>query len=288
MSSDILSGANDEIHVRLAKTPEEIDAAQYLRYRVFYDECKAIPSEETNKAKRDRDEFDAYAEHLIVVDPSRGRRATDYIIGTYRLITQKAASKLGHFYSSGEYDIAPMINTNVPLLELGRSCVEEEYRTRPVLQLLWQGIAHYVFENDVGLTFGCASLHGTDVEKLALELSYLHHFHSCTPELRPRALESRYVDMNLLPVSAIDEAEAFHRLPPLLKGYLRIGAKIGDGAVIDHQFNTTDVCVVLPTSYVKAKYLRHYERSTNKRVSPDILTAIPPLTEDNVTMANAG
>ena len=277
MSIIALSGSPEGIHVRLANTADEIEAAQRLRYHIFYEECKAKPDEAVLREKRDFDKYDAVAKHLIVVDPSRGSTPDRQIIGTYRMINQAAAKTLGQFYSSDEFDISPLINTGVELLELGRSCVLSEFRTRPVLQLLWQGIAFYVFDTDVGLTFGCASLHGTDVSALKEELSYLHHFHSAPKELRAKALPERYVDMDILPMNQIDEKEIFHKLPPLIKGYLRIGAKIGEGAVIDYDFNTTDVCVVLPTSYVRSRYLKHYERTTNKQVSPHIFTSIPPL-----------
>lgn len=277
MSSEILSGTPDGIHVRLASTSKEIEAAQKLRYHIFYEECKAKADETILREKRDFDKYDAVAEHLIVVDPSQGDTPEEQIIGTYRMINQEAAQKLGQFYSSDEFDISPLKDTGVGLLELGRSCVLAEFRTRPVLQLLWQGIAYYVFDNDIGLTFGCASLHGTNIDDLKEELSYLYHYHMATEELRATALPHRYVNMDLLPPDAFDEKEVFHKLPPLIKGYLRIGAKIGDGAVIDYDFNTTDVCVVLPTSYVRERYLRHYEKTTNKQVSPQILTSIPPL-----------
>ncbi len=279
MTSMPLAGDLNETHVRLAVTDEEVAAAQRLRFTIFYEECKAKPSDEVLREKRDFDLYDTVAEHLIVVDPSRGDSPYAQIIGTYRMITQAAAREFGQFYSNDEFDISPLIDTNAYLLELGRSCVMEDYRTRPVLQLLWQGIAHFVFSNNVGLTFGCASLHGTDIENLKEELSYLHHFHLAVPELRAKALPGRYTNMNLMPASEIDEKEAFHKLPPLIKGYLRIGAKIGDGAVIDYQFNTTDVCIVLPTSYVRQRYLRHYERTTQKTVSSKILNLIPPLQE---------
>ena len=146
------------------------------------------------------------------------------------------------------------------MLELGRSCVDAAYRNRPTMQLLWRGIAEYVFHHDISLMFGCASLHGTDVAAHALPLSYLYHFHLAPPALRPRALDDLYVDMNFIAADAIDQKAALVALPPLVKGYLRLGGFIGDGAVIDEQFNTIDVCIIVKTDLVTERYLRHYSR----------------------------
>jgi putative hemolysin len=167
---------------------------------------------------------------------------------------------LGAFYSANEFDIAPLIGQPGEILELGRSCVDPAYRQRSAMQLLWSGIAAYVSYYEIVLMFGCASLPGTDPEAVAVPLSYLHHYHLAPPLLRPRALAERFVDMCRLHPSAIDSARALTALPPLIKGYLRLGGFVGDGAVIDAQFNTTDVCILVKTDLVTEKYSRHYER----------------------------
>jgi putative hemolysin len=252
----------DAVCVRLARGPEEIRAAQRLRYKVFYEEYAAIPDEQMAKERRDADAFDAVADHLIVIDESCPD-AEQGIVGTYRLIRQEAANQHGRFYTSGEYDISPLQSRGT-LLELGRSCVLAEYRTRPVLQLLWQGILDYVLAARADVMFGCASLHGTDVAALSQQLAYLHHYHLAPEGMRPRALTSRYIDMDLHPREEINVRQVFSELPPLIKGYLRIGAFIGDGAVVDDQFNTTDVCIVMPTNNIAARYRKHYSRKLNR------------------------
>lgn len=258
----------DRIKVRLTQNEEEVKAAQRLRYQVFYEEYKAIADEEAKASGMDVDEYDAITDHIVVLDESLPE-GTSQIVGTYRLLRRDMADKFGKFYTSSEYDISPLLNSGAVLLELGRSCVTAPYRTRPVLQKLWQGIAHYVAEHNIGLMFGCASLHGTNIEELAPQLSYLHHYHLATPELRPRALESRYVDMNITSKDQLDARAVFNAMPPLIKGYMRLGASIGEGAVIDKQFNTTDVCIVMPTHLVTEKYLKHYQRVTNNRIVVD-------------------
>jgi putative hemolysin len=265
--TDETKQSEDTVSVRLATDPAEIQAAQRLRYKVFYEEYQAIADEKTKALGLDVDEYDAIADHLIVLD--EGLPSAEQIVGTYRLLRREAAERFGRFYTSGEFDIAPLLASGAVLLELGRSCVLPPYRTRPVLHKLWQGIAHYVAEHRIGLMFGCASLHGTDVDTLKEQLSYLYHYHLAAPELRPRALDSRYVEMNLVPKEALNARQVFASLPPLIKGYIRLGASIGDGAVIDHQFNTTDVCIVMPTHLVTEKYLKFYQRVTNNSIIVD-------------------
>jgi putative hemolysin len=245
--------------VRLAATAWEREAAQALRYRVFYEEMGARPTEATAATRRDVDDFDDAADHLLVIDHARGE-GPESVVGTYRLLRRAAAARVGRFYSAAEYDIAPLTSFDGEVLELGRSCVDAAHRTRGTLQLLWQGIAAYVFKHRIDLMFGCASLPGTDPEALAAPLSYLWHNHLAPPALRPRALPALHVEMNRLPIEAINARAVLAELPPLIKGYLRLGGFVGDGAVIDHQFNTTDVCVVVKTDLVTDKYYRHYER----------------------------
>ncbi|MDA8253227.1 MAG: GNAT family N-acetyltransferase [Rhodospirillales bacterium] len=252
-----LRGGN--LGVRIATHAAEIDAVQALRFNVFYQEMGAVPDAAAAAAQRDRDGFDAVADHLLVVDHAIGP-GPEGVVGTYRLIRQSAADKMGRFYSADEYDITPIIGFPGHVLELGRSCVHAHYRNRAVMQLLWRGIAAYVFLHRIDLMFGCASLPGTDPDALADELTYLYENHLAPPALRPRALPHRYVEMRRRDPATLDTRRAAAALPPLIKGYLRLGAFVGDGAVIDHQFNTTDVAVVVKTDLVTDKYYRHYER----------------------------
>jgi putative hemolysin len=253
---DLRSGA---LQVRLAETAADIDAIQALRYRIFYESLGARPLPEMLRRRRDFDRFDHGCDHLLVLDHGNGG-GDKAVVGTYRLLRRTGARRLGGFYSSDEYDITPLVAHQGEILELGRSCVDADYRQRPAMQLLWNGIAAYVFHYDITLMFGCASLPGTDPDALATPLSYLHYYHLAPSALRPRALNKRYVNMRRLSIGAIDPGRALAALPPLIKGYLRLGGFVGEGAVIDEQFNTTDVCILVKTDLVTAKYSRHYER----------------------------
>jgi len=257
---DISSGP---LQVRLAQSAADVDAALALRYRIFYEKMGARPLPGMEQQRRDYDGFDEICDHLLVLDHSRGT-GPEAVVGTYRLIRRAAAERFGTFYSAAEYDIAPLIAYPGEILELGRSCVDAGYRARPVMQLLWSGIAAYVSHYDIALMFGCASLPGTDPAALAVPLSYLYYHHLAPPALRARALPERFVEMRRLGPAAIDPMRTLGALPPLIKGYLRLGGFVGDGAVIDEQFNTTDVCIVVKTDLVTEKYSRHYERQTKE------------------------
>ncbi len=251
-------GRIGSLEVRLATTTKEIRRAQRLRFEVFYDEMDAVPSAAAKLARRDFDGFDAACDHLLVIDHGVGGKPA--VVGTYRLLRQEVAERAFGFYTADEYDIAPVMRAHAGLrfLELGRSCVLKEYRNKRTFELLWQGIWAYVLHHRIDVMLGCASLEGTDPERLALPLSFLHH-HARAPEgWRARAVDRRFVAMDRMPKEAIDPKMALHALPPLIKGYLRLGATFGDGAVIDRQFNTTDVLVVLPVSAIHPRYKAHF------------------------------
>ena len=251
-----VSGA---LEVRLAETEHEVEQAQSLRYAVFYEEMSAIPSPRMRELRRDFDKYDEVCDHLLVVDrDTHDEDGQPLVVGTYRLTREKDAARAGGFYTAGEYDLAPMLAglpQGTKFLELGRSCDLKSYRARPgSMQLLWKGLMAYVARFDIDLMFGCASLPGIDAGEMALPLSYLHHYHAMPEALRVRARSELFVDMNMAPKDQIDAREGLRSLPPLLKGYVRAGCCIGDGAVIDRQFGTTDVFIYFPLSGIDARY----------------------------------
>ena len=251
------------LEVRLATSAAEIEAAQHLRYRVFYEEMGAKPTAEMAAGRRDFDAFDDVCDHLLVIDP----KSSDPfgVVGTYRL-SRRESPKFRTFYSASEYDVGLIAAFPGRVLELGRSCVDAGYRTKSTMQILWGGIAGYVFTHGIDLMFGCTSFPGTDPAKLAEPLSYLYHNHLAPTDLRPRALPDQFIEMNRLPAEQLHARRALAALPPLIKGYLRLGGFVGDGAVIDHQFNTTDVCVIVQTALVTDKYFRHYDRTAARNL----------------------
>jgi putative hemolysin len=255
-----------QLDVRVATSEEEIAAAQALRYQIFYGEMGAKPTPAVLAAGRDIDPYDSVCDHLLVID--HGAAGRPQVVGTYRLLRQVTAAMHRGFYSAGEYDLAPLIassETGGQLLELGRSCVAPAWRNNTTIALLWRGIASYLKTHGIGYLFGCASLHGTDPEVHAAELSYLYHQHLAPPPLRARALADHYVPMDRLAPGSYDARAAARALPPLIKGYLRVGALVGDGAFVDRQFNTVDVFVVMPVEQITRRYLDRFirERTAN-------------------------
>jgi putative hemolysin len=249
-----LRAGNMEVFV--TSNPADIVAAQALRYQVFYTEMGAVANKKTAATKLDIDEFDAVCDHLLVAEhlADGGYR----IVGTYRLLRRSGMAKIGRFYSESEFDISVIKQYDGEVLEVGRSCVHPDFRNRSVMQLLWRGIGAYVSKFNVKLMFGCASFHGTNPDEHAMLLAYLYHFHLAPSELCPRALAGRYVEMNLLPKEEVDVKAAFSALPPLIKGYLRLNGYIGAGAVIDYEYNTIDVSIVVKTDLVTEKYASRY------------------------------
>lgn len=237
------------LQVRLAETDADMRAAQALRYAVFHEEF-GVESE----TSLDSDHYDAICDHLLVTDGAS-------VVGTYRLLRQDVAARNRGFYSSGEYDLAPLLATGRgggQLLELGRSCVAPAYRNAGTIALLWRGIAAYLDRHRIGHMFGCASLPGTNPDRHAAALSYLHHHHLAPPELRVCAHPGAAVDMARLPLGSYDPRLAARALPPLIKGYLRVGATVGSGAFIDHEFGTTDVFVIMPVERISSRYSQRF------------------------------
>lgn len=274
VGGDPVLGRIGSLEVRLARTVGEVKRAQELRYRVFYEEMAAVADARTLMTRRDSDEYDPICDHILVVDHDTvearafGRRSPR-IVGTYRLLRQDTAERAGGFYTSGEYDLQPLLDRKRGLrfLELGRSCVEPPYRNKRTVELLWHGVWAYVLRHRIDVMIGCASLEGTDPRRLALPLSFLHHHARATPDWSVRALSGRYVDMNRMAPEAIDPRGALHALPPLIKGYLRLGAMIGDGAVIDYQFGTTDVCMILPVEKISPRYVNYYGADASRHAA---------------------
>jgi putative hemolysin len=254
--------ANDgNLIVRVADSEREVSAAQALRYRVFYENMGATPSAEVRKLERDFDAFDPICDHLLILDRSAGA-ANPRVVGTYRLMRASRATAALGFYTDSEFDLSALRTYPGEHLELGRSCVDPDYRSRSVLQLLWKGISDYLVAHDITLMFGCASFPGTKLDEMAHALSFLAHHHTASEEWRPTARPDRHVKMKLLPADAIDPRRALREIPPLIKGYLRIGGVVGEGAVIDPEFNTVDVCLLVESHLVPGRYVRHYTGAT--------------------------
>lgn len=239
--------------LRLARDEGDLLAAQRLRYRVFVQELGGDGPLVDHDLGLERDAFDAVADHLLLIDPLRPKG--DDVVGVYRLL---GAGPGGRFYSDAEYDLTPLRQSGRRLLELGRSCLDPAYRGGTALYQLWHGLADYIAARQIEVLFGVASFHGTDLHALAQPLSYLHRHHLAPPDLRVRA--RAFAPMDLLPPGRIDRRQAMLQTPALIKAYLRLGGKVGDGAFVDQAFNTVDVCLVLDLALINDRQKQLYTK----------------------------
>lgn len=253
-------GRIGSLETRIARTTAEVEAAQAIRYRVFVEEMHAQVPPESARKRRDIDAWDAICDHLLVLDTAIEGDAEDQIVGTYRLLRQDVAMANGGFYSSSEFEVADLVarHPDKRFMELGRSCVLPQYRTKRTVELLWQGNWAYALKHKIDVMFGCGSFSGVVPEEHALALSYLHHNALATGRWSVEALPELYHSMDLMPAEAINVRRALAALPPLIKGYLRLGAMVGEGAVVDRAFRTTDVLIVLPINTISERYRNYY------------------------------
>ena len=253
-------GRIGSLEVRLARNEAEIAAAQEVRYRVFYDELGAGNGVTLASDRRDADRFDTVCDHLLVLDTSLPGPEHRRVVGTYRLLRQEAAAAAGGFYSESEFELTRLVarHPGQRFLELGRSCVLPQYRSKRTIEALWQGIWAYINRYDIGVMAGCASFPGTQPAAHAEALTYLAHHCRTGSAWDVRAVAERFCSMDLMPIEAVSARAAIAAMPPLIKGYLRVGARIGDGCVIDHDFSTVDVFVVMPVKEIGARYVNYY------------------------------
>ncbi|MGR3433402.1 MAG: GNAT family N-acetyltransferase [Shimia sp.] len=239
--------------VRLAANEADLLGARRLRYTVFVEELGGDGDLVDHARRLEQDRFDPFFDHIVLVDTRRDPASLDHVVGVYRVLPGDRAAAAGGFYGADEYDLAPLLASGRKLLELGRSCVAREHRGGTAMYELWSALARYIRLRGIEVLFGVASFHGTDPAALAQPLSYLHHTHLAPADLRVRTQPAAYQPMDLLPPEAIDKRAALAAIPQLIKGYLRIGGFVGDGAFVDRPFNTTDVCLILDTARVSPR-----------------------------------
>ncbi len=240
---------NHQFETRLAADEADIRAAQRLRYEVFVEEMGAKASVDDHAARLERDRFDPYFDHLLLLHKDR-------VVGAYRLMRADMAAKGVGFYGASEFDLSKLKHKSG--LELGRSCVAKAYRGGAGMHLLWDALGAYVMRHGVDVLFGVASFHGTEIAPLKRALTYLHHKHLAPEDIRVRS--KSYVSLDQMPWEAVDQRAALTQIPPLIRGYLRLGGFVGDGAYIDADFNTVDVCLIMDTKRMVQRYKDFYSR----------------------------
>ncbi len=248
---------------RIAKTERDLRAAERLRYTVFVEELGGDGPLVDHDNRFERDRFDPHFEHIVLVDTRRDDQSLDHVVGVYRVLTNEGATAAGQFYSEDEYDLDALKTSGRRLLELGRSCLHPDYRGGTAMYQLWTALSDYVRGNDIDILFGVASFHGTDIEAIAPSLSLLHHNHLAPVDVRVRAKPDVFQTMDLMPADAIDRKSAMRGVPSLIKAYLRLGGVVGEGAFVDHAFNTIDVCLLLDTTRLSARAVANYRQGAD-------------------------
>lgn len=257
-------GWSGSLELRIAVKKSELRKAQKLRYKIFFEEGGAIADPKTTLVRRDVCRFDKVSDHLLVIDHlarNRFGKIKPRVVGAYRLLRQEVAQAHFGFYSAQEFDIGPLLarHPQSRFLELGRSCVLPEYRGKRTIEMLWRGIWAYVKFHRIDAMIGCASIEGTDTAKISSQLSFLHHFAQAAPQWQTSPLAHRFASMNLMPRRQVEVKKALLSLPPLIKGYMRLGAKFGNGAVVDRQFGVTDVFVIMPINEIEGRYIEYFD-----------------------------
>jgi putative hemolysin len=222
--------------------------AQKLRFEVFHLELQ-LGHTASRASGLDQDTYDGHCDHLLVIDTGR-----DCLVGTYRLLSFDRVPSFG-YYSESEFDLTNVKRSGLRLLELGRSCVALEYRDGRVISLLFRGIAEYLRRTDADALMGCASLHGTDLPELASIQEMLCRRFMAGPELRVTPRRGFAIPFDP-PTAVADDASTFRSLPPLFRGYLRLGAKVCGPPVYDRQFGTTDFFVLARSRDIVSRYRR--------------------------------
>ncbi len=247
-SGPLLSSQPPLFTTRIARNASDVRLAQRLRYDVFVSELGGDGAMVDHQERLERDRFDAFADHILLLDE---RRAPDeQVIGVYRVMTEDMAARAGRFYCEAEYDLRPLRQHGQPLLELGRSCLHADYRGGPAMWHLWSALADYATRRQIKVLFGVASFHGTDVMSLSQPLSLLFQRHRAPEQLRVKAIGPTALSMDMQPAETLDRVAAVRAIPALIKAYLRLGGTVGDGAFVDHDFNTVDICLILQSDAI--------------------------------------
>ncbi len=225
--------------VRLATNAEELAEAQALRFRVFYQEKNGVPTEEMTRLQQEIDEWDDIAYHIIVTDQNRH----DAVVGTLRLVSNSHLHSGQCFYTEKAFDIKKLRNSYDRILELSRYCIDPQGRSGIILMLIWKFAMKFIIDNKYQLMLGCASFPGTDIDPHKEILTYLYQQNLAPESLRPAPISSSAVSIEALGLETSEWNNAKKAIPTLLRGYLKLGAKISDAAIIDPHFNTVFVCI---------------------------------------------
>ena len=238
--------------VSWARHEHEVREAQRLRYRVFAQEMGAVLQVPAGTPPgHDVDRFDAFCEHLLVRAITDAESGTGPVIGTYRVLPPAAARRAGGLYTETEFDLSPLASLRPRAIELGRTCVHPDWRSGGVITALWGELTRYMARHQYDTMIGCASVGMSDGGHLARQLWHqLSATHLAPAQWHVRPL----VPLSLEGPIAHTKAD----IPPLIKGYLRCGAKVLGPPAIDLNFDTADLPCLMHIADLPARYRRHF------------------------------
>lgn len=257
------------LKVKLATTKDEILACERLRYKVFILEDGVVPSAKQKEEEREYDDADKNADFIMIKDTSlpEGYNA----VGFTRVFMRKHAKLNGGFLTANQYDLTNIENYDGEILEVGRTCVDKEYRSSMTMKKIWQGLSRYVIDNDIKVFFGVASFIGIDPKEFAETLSYFYHYHQAPKELYCPAIEKfetvsdtgtiqkgYAAKMDYIPKEELNVRELFKKIPPVIKGYVRVGMLTSDKASVDEGFNSTDILIIVKIDDANRAYFDHF------------------------------
>lgn len=251
----------NRFEIRFAQNKIEIIESQKLRHKVFIEEMGGLRNNLSLVSNLESDKFDDFCRHLIIIDHKNSKQFPNgKIIGVTRLMLIEDSKNGIGFYCSQEFNINSIISTKKECLEIGRTCIDNEYRNTLILHFLWIELGSFCSKTGVKILFGVASFSGNNVKKIEMALSHIHNNYLAPPKIRPMALEHGYIKMNIVPKDKINKLNALKQMPSLLKSYLRLGAKVGEGAFMDKELNTIDVLIMIDVSNMTNKYKIYYEK----------------------------
>jgi len=252
-----VAGRLGSLTTRLARDFHELKEAQRVRYEVFCEELSARQSIDRDK-RLEQEKHDLICDHLLVLE--KNGLGNPKIVGTQRFLVKQASDSHLEFRSQTEFDLEDLARRHPVkrFMELGRSCILNSHRSKRTIELMWHGTWAYAVQKQVDVMTGCASFYASDVTQISDQLGFLSTLSSERDEWKVRPTQENAIKISQFEKSGIDPRQAIRGLPPLIKGYLRLGAYFSEHAVMDEEFGTIDVAVILPVGNINPRYVNFY------------------------------
>lgn len=271
--SPAILGELGVLSTRLAENQAELKEAQKIRYQVFCDELSAA-QQASPETRLEQEQHDLICDHLLVLDNSD--RKNPKTVGTQRFLVKRSKDTHLPFRSQSEFDLETLasLHPQKSFMELGRSCILEAYRSKRTMELMWHGTWSYAVKNKVDVMTGCASFYAKSPEEISLVLGFLSTLTTDRPEWQVQPTSPKSVSIKQYEKLVKDPKRAIRALPPLIKGYLRLGAYFSNSVVTDEEFGTIDIAVILPVENINPRYVSYYGADASKHSKSHIASPV--------------